>query len=62
MLVLPTARLKKNEAIMDEIKAFMTRGGKVVAISEGVQMMPEGGIKSYPRAGVVKALRGLMQK
>jgi hypothetical protein len=62
VLVLPTARLKKNEAIVDEIKAFAARGGKVVAFGEGVSMMPEGGIKTSPRAGVVKTLRGLMQE
>ncbi len=62
VLVLPTARLKKNTEIVDEIKAFAARGGKVVAFGEGVSMMPEGGIKTSPRAGVVKTLRGLMQE
>ena len=43
-LVLVNDRIAKNRSVMEEIRGFVSRGGKVVGFGSGVKALPPGGV------------------
>ena len=59
VLVVCGDKLAKNDFVKKSLADFVARGGKMVGIKDGVNLLPAGGVKSKPGAETVKAIRGL---
>ena len=62
VLVVTSDTAKKDEALAAAIKAFAARGGKVVGFGKGRAALPEGGIASESRGGVVRTISELFKQ
>ena len=61
VLVVSSARAKKNKTMADAINGFAARGGKVIAYGAGREVLPEGGIACSSREGVVRMIKKLFE-
>ena len=61
VLVLVNDRIAKNRFVMEEIRAFASRGGKVVGFGSGVKALPSGGVACHDGKEVVAIVTGTVK-
>ena len=58
-LVLVNDRVAKNRSVMEEIRGFASRGGKVVGFGSGVKALPSGGVSCRDGKEAVATVMGM---
>ena len=59
VLILVNDHIAKNRSVMEEIRAFASRGGKVVGFGSGVKALPSGGVACSDGKKAIAAVKGM---
>lgn len=62
VLVLVSGRIAKDRALMESIRGFSSRGGKVVGFGGGVKALPPGGVACSGGKEAVDVVKGMVKQ